>query len=409
MLAAAGRAAEPTPADLHRTALQAFERADYPAAIQSLRSAIALRPGDPRFLYNLAIMHTRNEQPEQAIAALQQMTAFGVVLPVAGEEEFVPLRERPGFAAVVDALAAHRQPRGEAALLFELPDQSGIIEGLAHRVSTGEFFFGDVRQRCVWRRAKDGTLSRFTSVGDGLYGVFQLAVDEPRRRLWAATSMIPSAAGFNPADKGRAALVALDLITGDVIASFPLPPDGNNHVLGDLLLASDGTLFITDSATPTLWRLAPGATALDAFVATPGYTSLQGLALLDGGRKLLVSDYSNGLLAIDLSSRAITPVTSPANVTLLGLDGLLARDNAILAVQNGVEPQRVLRLALSPAADTVTSVETLAAGQPGFDDLTLLTVVAGHPVVIAQSGWASIDPADPSIFAAHPVRIFQLR
>jgi sugar lactone lactonase YvrE len=291
----------------------------------------------------------------------------------------------------VRTINGHRQPRGRAALAFELPAMTGIVEGLAYRPATSEYFFGDVHHRCVWRRGPDGAVARFSAAGAVLLGVFGLAVDEANHRLWLATSALPEIADYTPALKGQGALCTLDLTSGKVLRTYPLPADGRDHCLGDLLVAPDGTVYVTDSVAPVIWRLTPGADTLEPFVESPGFMSLQGLGLVAGGSKLLVADYGNGLVLVDLASRQIRALAPPPDATLLGLDGLVVSGSDIIAVQNGLEPQRVVRIRLNAAADAVVGVAVLAAALPGFDDLTLITLVNGRPRVIAQSGWAGFD------------------
>lgn len=289
---------------------------------------------------------------------------------------------------------------------FTLPDSTGIVEGLAYRESTGDFFLGDVHHRCVWRRDRAGHLTRFSPPGDELFGVFNLIVDEPHARLWAATSIVAETARSTAAEKGRAALVALDLATGRIVEKFPLPDDPRPHVLGDLALAPDGTIFVTDSLAPIIWRLAPRATALENLLESSTFRSLQGLALLPSKNELLVSDYARGLFIVNLTTRAIRLLDPPPGNTLRGIDGLLLDGRTLIAVQNGHSPERLLRLALSSAGDSITSVEILASGPADFADLTLLTRALGQLYVIANSGWAlAKDGAVP----AHEVRVFRLQ
>lgn len=292
-------------------------------------------------------------------------------------------------------------------LAFTLPDQTGIVEGIAYRASSGDYFFGDVHHRCVWRRDRAGALTRFSPPGDALYGVFNLVLDEAHGLLWAATSMLPETAGFTPADEGRAALVALDLATGRVVRTHPLPADQRNHVLGDLLLAPDGAVYLTDSLAPIVWRLAPGAAALEIFVESPLLRSPQGIAFVVGGKKILVGDYSRGLFTLDPATRELRPLALPADTPALrGLDGLLVRDREILAVYNGREPCRVLRLTLSPDASTVLTADAVTAPDPAFNDLTLLTPVGDQLQIVANSGWALADAKKSPAIPSHPVRIF---
>ena len=63
---------------------------------------------------------------------------------------------------------------------FTLPDMTGLIEGIAFRSRTGAYYFGDVHRRCVWQRAADGTVTRFTAPDERLLGVFRIEIDEGR-------------------------------------------------------------------------------------------------------------------------------------------------------------------------------------------------------------------------------------
>jgi hypothetical protein len=393
-LAASALASAPPPQshlDWRREAAQARARADFPAYLAATEAALSLRPDSPRYLLDLAGACALTGRPADALAALRRLAALGIFLPVETAPDLALLRNQPGFAEIARAMAANRQPRGHAAPVFELPAMTGIIEGLAYRPATGEFFFGDVHHRCVWRRGRDGTVTRFSSSDGGLLGVFNLAVDEPRHLLWISTSALPEMSGYSEALKGRAALCGLDLATGRAVRTYPLPADGRNHCLGDLLLAPSGIVYLTDSFAPVVWQLRPGADQLEVLVESPVFGSLQGLGLVAGGGKLLVTDYANGIFTIDLATQAVAALSPPAGTTLLGLDGLVVSGPDIIAVQNGVEPQRVVRIRLNARADAVTGFGVLAAALPGLDDLTLITLVAGRPRVVAQSGWAAFD------------------
>ena len=88
------------------------------------------------------------------------------------------MRGRKDFQEVTKQLAANLHPKGSGEVAFTLREVTGLIEGIAWREKTGEFYFSDVHHRTVWMRNKDGGLRRFTPEGDELFGVFGLAVDE---------------------------------------------------------------------------------------------------------------------------------------------------------------------------------------------------------------------------------------
>ncbi len=397
----------PSHSAFRRTAEAAYQRKDFVAARDAYAAALALRPDSPRYLHHLAATQALTSRHDEALATLRRLTALGVATAVERDPDFASLQGTLAFNAIRTALAANREPTGEADLLVELPGRTGIIEGLVFRDRTGDLFFGDVHQRCIWRRDRDGRVTRYSAEDEELFGVFGLALDETRQTLWAATSAVPEMTGFTPEHKGRAALAAFSLVTGEFLRAVPVPSDGRDHVLGDLLIAPDGTIYATDSAAPTIWRLLPGAEEMDKLVEFPAFISLQGLVLTH--RTLLVADYANGLFALDLSESApvVRALAPPPNTTLLGLDGLAPAPDGLFAVQNGVTPQRLVRIGLSADLTAITSVTVLASAFPHLDDLALVTLVNGRPTFIANAGWDNFDPAKSAHPPAHSVRIFQ--
>lgn len=393
---------------LRRTAEAAYQKKDFAAARDAFAAALALRPDSPRYLHSLAATQALTDRPDEALATLRRLAALGVATAVERDPDFASLQGTPAFNAVRTALTANREPQGQADLLVELPGRTGIIEGLAFRDRTGDLFLSDVHQRCIWRRDRDGRITRYSAEDEELLGVFGLALDESRQTLWAATAAVPEMSGFTKDRKGHAALAAFSLVTGELRRVVDVPSDGRDHVLGDLLVAPDGTIYATDSSAPIIWRYLPGAEEMDKLVEYPGFVSLQGLVLTH--RTLLVADYANGLFAIDLSDSApvVRALAPPPHATLLGLDGLAPAPDGLFAVQNGVSPQRLVRIALTPDLATVTGVTVLAAALPHLDDLALVTLVNGRPTFIANAGWDQFDPAKSPRPPSHAVRIFQV-
>ncbi|MGB5290734.1 MAG: hypothetical protein WBN41_04720, partial [Lysobacterales bacterium] len=50
-----------------------------------------------------------------------------------------------------------------------------------------------------------------------------------------------------------------------------------------------------------------------------------------------------------------------------GIDGLYLKDNRLYVIQNGISPQRVMRLELNTSGTKVENVRPLAVAQPDFD------------------------------------------
>lgn len=392
--------------DFRAEALAAYQRKDYTAAKEATLAALDLRPDSPRYLHNLAALCALTQDPASALDYLQQIAALGVATNAERDPDLAILQGTPQFARILHDFAVNRAAQGEADLVAELHGRTGIVEGIAFRERTGDLFLGDARDRCIWRRDNDGRISRFTAESEELFGIFGLAVDEPRNALWAAMTALPEMAGYTTAMKGQAALAEFNLATGELRRVVPVPGDGRDHGIGDLTVAPDGALYMTDSKAPVIWQLAPGAEEMQKVADSPAFGSLQGLVIEK--RTLLVSDYLNGLLTVDLATGNITALTPPRHTTLIGIDGIVAVPGGIVAIQSGVDPSRVIRVTLTPALDAVTGVSVLAAGLANLTDLSLVTLANGRPTFIAGAGWEGFDPAKTPQPPAHTVRIFQV-
>jgi hypothetical protein len=102
-------------------------------------------------------------------------------------------------------------------------------------------------------------------------------------------------------------------------------------------------------------------------MASGDMTSLRGIALQADGRVMYVADREMGILVIDLEGEKVAKLAVPATLNLGGIDGLYLWDNHLAIIQNGIKPQRVMRLQLDPSGTQVTAVRPLAIAQPEFD------------------------------------------
>ncbi len=411
--AAALSAAEPAilaARRIAREALAAHGAKDEKAFLAKMQQAVALRPDYPRLLVNLAEAQMANDQLAEAVVTLGRLADLGTHSPVDQDAELAALRDRDDFKAVVKRIDANLLPVGEHEITFTLPGMSGLIEGIAWREKTKEFFFGDVHTRAVWVRAPDGKVRRFSEPADMLFGLFGLAVDEDHGALWAATSMVPGVSGYTPAQDGAAGLAEFDLDSGKLRRVIKLAVDGQARVLGHLALAPDGSVYLTDSIGGVLWRLAPGGKELDRFMENDEFVSLQDLAVTPDGRNLFLTDHANGLLCVDLAKRTARHLDSPPNTTLVGLDGLaLAPGGDLLAVQNGLHPLRVLRLTVDDARSSVTDVKVLESAHPSMAEPALGCIADGYFVFIGNAGWSRFENDDPKPTAPRPVPIFRTK
>ena len=428
LLVATTLSAAPRHTTLLREAAAAAKEGDNATALARMEKAAKLRPDYPRVQLNLARLYAALQRPDDALAALQRLADMGLHLTIAADPGLASLKEMPRFQTLAQRLAPEamgKETSDEAA--FSLTDATGIIESCLVDPETLLWYFGDVRNRCIWKRdvsSDTAVLKKFTHDDDALDGVFKLVLSADRKTLWAATATVGAMSGPDAEDGKRTALVAIDFATGRVRARFPVPDDGRKHLLGDFVIAADGTLYATDSFSPVIWRLPAGGTALEPWHESDEFLSLQGIAFDAAGQNFYVADYANGIWRIDAATKTPSLLTAPTNATFFGIDGLYTVPGGLLAVQNGVNPQRVLRIeglpvasGLGPTSTTRSSQATtlqnpsvtarvVAQGRPAMIDLALGQVFNGRFHFVGNSGWALFDPPPATPPAARTVMIY---
>lgn len=109
------------------------------------------------------------------------------------------------------------------------------------------------------------------------------------------------------------------------------------------------------------------------------------------GRSALVADYALGLMRVDLTTGAVGRVPTLPGVATYGIDGLYSHGDALIAVQNGWQPHRVVRFELD-ANGRVARSTVLAANDPRFSEPTLGAVIGDRFRFIANSQWDRFGP-----------------
>ncbi|MFL5581593.1 MAG: hypothetical protein ACJ8AO_14595 [Gemmatimonadaceae bacterium] len=387
------QAADSTYRDHDRAAAAARAAGDWAAYRHHAGEVARLTHGHPTTAVSLARAALKTGDTAAARAHLERFARMGLARDLSGDADFAVLRESPAWADVARAIAANRRPVGAATLVFTLPDSDFLAEDVVYDAPRDRFLVSSVRHRKIVAVTRGGAVSDFVpSRADGLLGALALAADAPRGLLWATSAAVPHALGLLPADSGAADVRAYDLATGRLVRRYALPRSARAPVPGDLAVARDGEVAVSDAVTGAMYVVRPGRDALETLVPAGRLTSPQGPAY-DARGRLFVADYALGIARIDRQTGAVTWLAHADDVALSGIDGLTAYRDHLIAVQNGTDPRRVLRLALDAGATRVTEASVLAQDAALMPEPTRGAVVNGELWLAAGPGWDQFDDA----------------
>lgn len=401
---------------LRREGVAAAQAGDLARAETALAEALNLYPDVPGSYIRLARVQAAAGKTDAALANLAAYAGMGLSLDVSRDPALKTLADQPEFAPVMARLKRNAQPGQETIVRARLEPGGGVFEGIV-RHEKG-FLVSSVASRTLLKVSGQGDVETFLAPDDETGGLFGMAIDRSADTLWVAESR---GAGI-PASEGeaRTGLLKVSLSKREMIARVLLPQDGVKRQLGDVVIDRDGTVYASDSVGAGIYRLKPGATALELFVQSRDMASPQGMAICPDAGAMVVADYSTGLHRIDLNTGEETLVGGPA-MGLAGTDGMLRVDYAfeggatgrgerrpmpmdLVVTQNGVSPERLLYLHLSQDCRTVEGGSVLTQGQR---DVTLAAQASGVIAFIGSSGWAGYDgDGKPTTETPAPAMLF---
>lgn len=275
-----------------------------------------------------------------------------------------------GLLALVAALPSPLRADDRGLDLFATVAERDLIpEGIAFDPATRTLFLGSIRKRKIVALSAEGKARDFvTPEQDGLRSVLGLKVDSRHRALLACSGVDgPGMIHYSPADLGKSAVYEFDLATGRTRRIFRAPP--GRHLFNDLVFTRDGILYVTDSLEGCVYRIDRDTGRVDRFTRAGKFVYPNGIAIDPGERTIFVAD-AQTIRAVDLGGGPRRELAHPPGVHLGEVDGLYFDNGALIAIQNGNPPVRIVRFSLSGSRHRVTGEMVLASGDPRFPEPT---------------------------------------
>jgi len=339
--------------------------------VASVKRMLQQRPVDPTLHFYLASGYAQAGERENALASLREVLALGDgFLPAAGFG-FDSLNEDPGYKALRADMEAKLPVVASAPVAFQIADKTFAPEGIAYDPASKQFFVGSVTHERIVRISPDGKLTPFSKDNDGLHQVLGVAVDAKRRTLYAVST--------NALTRGKPlhnAVMAFDIGSGKRTALYAIP---DARQLNDVAIAPNGSLYVSDSASGAIWRIAAGQVA--QFIAPGAMGGSNGLVVSPDGRALYVA-HSTGVARVDTDSAKVDRLVPPPRQTIAAIDGLYMWNGDLIGIQNITNPGRVIRIRLDQAGTRVASVDTLQSHHNAAFDQPTTGAIAGKSIFV---------------------------
>jgi sugar lactone lactonase YvrE len=286
-----------------------------------------------------------------------------------------------------------------------LPGTKAFPESITS-TSDGALFVGRLGDGGIVRiksRAAESTV--FVQPGAaGSRSISGVFADEASSTLWACSNDLSALGGPATGSDTGSALKGFALKTGDGKRSVLLP--GSRAFCNDIAVDAKGSVYVTDSANPTILKLSAGATTFDVFAQDSAFSPPQsGGAGLDGiafgsDGNLYVTTYTAGeLFRVEVKDGRARRVTKLTGNRHLQFPDALRRlgDNSFLLIEGS---GRIDRVVIRGDAFAVTAIH---------DGFVTPTSVAQ----IGTTAWVSegqlaffFDPSKRNSSPSLPFRIY---
>ncbi len=324
--------------------------------------------------YALARTWAAGGQYKEALRVLEGAIGLRVGLDPEQDRRFARLQGTREFARILQRVRADTPPVLHGRLAFTIPEADLVPEGIAYDPVRKRFFVGSLWKRKVVECTVAGVCRTFADgAAHGLGEVLGLRTDPRDGTLWAASNSAAESGVFHYSGSGK------------LIRKYTLIQPKQPHMFNDLVVSRAGDVFVTDSLAGTVYWVHRGTERLEVFDPSLKITAANGIAIAEqGGVRLFVAGFPNGITVVDVASRSFRPLRHAADVCLATIDGLYFDGGDLFAVQNAIMVERVVRLRLTADLEGVESLDVLERRGPLLDGPTTGAIDGGTLFVLAN-------------------------
>jgi sugar lactone lactonase YvrE len=387
--------------ELNKKARELYQQKDW----KGLREVfIELRrelPGlTPRFALRMASVEARLGHRAEALQWMQQYADMGLSYSVADDDDLKPLLAEEGFQKIAAQMKERTAKIARAEQVCVLSQLDAMPEDLTLEGPRGGLIVSSVQHHTLYRlilpqHGESACSMRELPLDEESkrWPVLAVSYDSRRKVIWATAAAMPGFTGFPKEDDGKTALLAIDPGSGKTLRRL-VPETGGPAVLGDMSIGADGNVYVTDSIGGGVYRVHGNLRDAKLEKIAAGLFSPQTPVLARDGKRLLVADYSVGIAVINLAGQKpgqLEYLKTPDTIAAVGLDGLCLAGDSLIGVQNGTDPNRIIRFRLNQAQTAITSAEVIEQSNERIGAPTHAVQANGWFYAIANVGWDKVD------------------
>ncbi|HLA54922.1 MAG TPA: hypothetical protein VK623_02380 [Flavobacterium sp.] len=371
--------------ELNAQSTKAYEGKDYAKFLSLAEQINVMRPSHPVYTYNLACAYALNSNPQKAIETLRTSVLMNNKTDFENDADLAALKPLESYQNLIKLKSDLDIPLVHSQKAISLSEKDLHPEGFAFLSKTKTWLVTSIRKGKIVSFDKTGKCTDW--LNGEMFSVFSIKSDKAEKYLWVATAAMPEQKGFVKANAGKAEILKVDIRAKKIVQRFSVP---GNHVFGDLVVAKNGIIYISDSGTAIIYKIENDTLSEWLDLKNQAF-NLQGITLNARQDKIYIADYLKGILEISILDKKYSWLDFPDGTVVKGIDGLLWHDNSLVAIHNGVKPIRIIRYFLNETGDKISNYKVIDNNRPEFDEPALGCIVNGDFYFFANNPWKGYD------------------
>lgn len=371
------------------------EKGQYNRQEVVINRLVELRPFNPEFQFALVKAYAQQDKKTEAYNALIGMQKAGLSYPIGDLEGFDNIKNTKVYEYIEENMASNGEPYGEGQKAFDVSQHySGMLfENIAYDAATERFLLGSVRAGAVYQYDEVGGFKEFIKPADpqtGPWGIVDLVVDQKADLLWLASATMPHYNGTNQSNFGHAMISKYRLSTGEALNNYSMKPSGQPLLFTALHLSANQDLYFINAFSSKIFKISHGKEQVEPVMSVPSLTSIKAITSNRDGSILYLSDYEQGLFAVNLEGQQMVPLVRGNGGYFAGINDLFYDDGDLVAIQSGVKPARLMRYLLNQDV-LLQNMIPIESANPSFKTLGNGVLVGDQIYYAANSQWEKMD------------------
>lgn len=370
---------------LYNQSIEAYKNKDYHLFLKLAIQLDSIRPMHPTFTYNLASAYSLNGKKQEALSVLKTIVLANNTVAFEEDSDFESIKEDKRFKELLQLKATQSVIIENSIQKLSLSEKDLHPEGLLYLDKYKLWLSSSIRSKKIVAFDASGKCTDWFN--DCSYSVFSFKTDYNQKYLWVACSAIPEMKNFTKEIEGKSEILKIEIATQKLVKRYTLE---GNHVFGDLVVAKNNDVYISDSAEPIIYKIEKDSLSLWKNLKMEAF-NLQGITFNENQSKLFIADYLKGVLVIDIKTKDRTWLEFPEETSKKGIDGLVFYKKSIIAIQNGVVPIRIVQYKLNESVTKIIDFVVLDNNRNVFNEPALATLVQNKLYFFANSPWKFYD------------------